>query len=457
MIVKNMETLVNNAKTSELEKARRILTEVVENTIKAGDPRSSVQKWIALDENRLKIADCEVALDKVGKIVIVGGGKAGTAMATTIEQILGDLLSGGIVNIPVGTMPKDYHGKIQFTEVTHPVPNDAGVEGARNMLSLVKSLTEHDLVIFVVSGGGSAIIPLPANGITLSQLQEVTRLLLKSGATIHELNTVRKHLSAVKGGQLARAAYPARIVTLLISDVVGDRIDTIASGPTYWDSSTFADALAVLEKFDLLNKVPVEVLNRLQGGTKWLIEDTPNHGDVCFHNACYQIIMSNIEAIEAAEKTGKANGLNVKVLTTKLKGNARDVGKNLVFIAEKAIEEKEQLPCLFLLGGETTVQVTGDGIGGRNQEIALSAAAGISKLKNTVIVSFSTDGIDGPTDAAGAIVDEFTLSRAKELGLDPEAYLQDNDSYHFFEKLDDLVITGPTGTNIVDCTALLVL
>ena len=457
MIVKNTDSLVKNAQTPELNRARKILVEIVESAIKAGNPTSSIKKWIKLDTDRLKIADCEVDLKQIGKIVVAGGGKAGVVMARAIEDILGDWLSEGIVNIPEGTLPLHYDGKIKFLEVRHPIPSEAGVEGTRNMLSLVQKLGEHDLAIFVISGGGSAIIPFPAEGITLAQLQEVTRLLLKSGATINELNIVRKHLSAVKGGQLAKAAYPAQIVTLLISDVVGDGLDTIASGPTYWDSTTFSDALTVLEKFDLIDKVPVEVLCRLRDGSKWLIPETPNRGDECFRNAYYKIIVSNMEALEAAKKIGISHGLNVKTLTTKLNGNARDVGQNLSYIAREVLKEGKQLPCLLLLGGETTVQVTGKGIGGRNQEIALSSVSTLANLKNVAMVSFSTDGIDGPTDATGAIVDEYSLQRAEELGLDPMSYLVDNDSYHFFEKLGDLVLTGPTGTNIVDCTALLIL
>jgi len=456
MIVRNANNLVENARTSELNRARKILVEVVDSAIKAGNPTSSIKKWITLDTDKLKIADCEVDLNQVGKIVVAGGGKAGVVMARAIEDILSDLLSEGIVNIPEGTMPSAYNGKIKFMEVRHPIPSEAGVESTRNMLSLLQKLGERDLAIFVISGGGSAIIPFPAEGITLAQLQEVTRLLLRSGATINELNVVRKHLSAVKGGQLARAAYPAQIVTLLISDVVGDSLDTIASGPTYWDSTTFSDALAVLEKFNLIDKVPVEVLRRLRDGSNWLIPETPNRGDECFRKACYKIIASNMEALEAAKNIGISHGLNVITLTTKLNGNARDVGQKLSYFVGELIKEGKQLPCLLLLGGETTVQVTGKGIGGRNQEIALSTVSALAELKNVALVSFSTDGIDGPTDAAGAIVDEYSLQRAKELGLDPERYLLDNDSYHFFEKLGDLVLTGPTGTNIVDCTALLI-
>ncbi len=457
MIVSNKDIVINNARTPELSKIRRILMEVADSAISAGNPAVSIRKWVKLNGERLEIANCSIDLEQVGRIVVVGGGKAGVAMAIAIEQILGDRLSEGIVTIPEGMLPEFYTGKIKFIEASHPIPNGSAMEGARGMLSLVKELGAQDLVIFVVSGGGSAIITLPAEGIALTQLQELTLLLLKSGANIQELNTVRKHLSAVKGGQLAREAYPAQIVTLLISDVVGDGLDTIASGPTYWDSTTFSEALAVLEKYKLTDKVSAEVLGRLKDGIKWLIPETPNRGDECFENAYFQIVGSNRDAIEAAEKTARANGLNVKVLTTKLQGEAREVGQNLSYIAEEVRREGKQQPCLFLLGGETTVHVTGKGVGGRNQELALSAVSGLAGLKDVAMISFSTDGIDGPTDASGSIVDGFTLQRAKEMGINPQTYLEDNDAYHFFEKLEDLVLTGPTGTNIVDCTALLVL
>lgn len=457
VIVNNKDIIINNARTPELGKARRILMEIVDSAISAGNPATSIRKWVKLNAERLEIADCNIDLNQVGKIVVIGGGKAGVAMAITIEQILDGRLSEGIINIPEGMLTESYAGKIKFVEASHPIPNDAAMEGARGMLSLVQKLGEQDLVIFVVSGGGSAIIPLPAEGISLAQLQEVTRLLLKSGANIQELNTVRKHLSAVKGGQLARAAHPARTVTLLISDVVGDGLDTISSGPTYWDSTTFSEALAVFEKYELIDKVPAVILCRLKDGIKWLIPETPTRGDECFKNAHFQIIGSNMDAIEAARKTGIAYGLNVKVLTTKLQGEAREVGQNLSYIAEEVLKEGKQRPCLFLLGGETTVHVTGKGVGGRNQELVLSAVSSLAGLKDVAMVSFSTDGIDGPTKASGAIVDGFTLQRAKDLGINHLTYLEDNDSCHFFEKLEDLVLTGPTGTNIVDCTALLVL
>jgi len=314
------------------------------------------------------------------------------------------------------------------------------------------------MVICLISGGGSALMPLPAEGITLSELQEITQLLLKSGATIQEFNAVRKHLSAVKGGQLARAAYPARVVSLIISDVVGDRLDTIASGPTYPDATTYSDVLAVFKKYKLEKKAPPRIITRLINGVKGVIPETPKVGEECFRNAYYKIIASNTDALAAGAEVGRAHGLNVHILTTTMQGEAGEVGEYLSRVAREVYETERpiQRPALLLLGGETTVTVKGEGIGGRNQELVLSAALGIAGLKTTTIASFSTDGIDGPTDAAGAVADGFTIQRAEQLGLDPTSYLENNDSYHFFKELGDLLITGPTGTNVMDVTALIV-
>ncbi|HAZ31294.1 MAG TPA: glycerate kinase [Dehalococcoidia bacterium] len=392
------------------------------------------------------------------KVVVIGGGKAGVAMAMTLEQGLGERLTQGIVNIPRGTMPEIPPAKIELVEASHPIPDECGMEGARRMLELVSGLGRHDLVICLISGGGSALMALPAEGITLGELQEVTRLLLRSGAAIHELNAVRKHLSAIKGGQLARAASPAQTVSLIISDVVGDRLDTIASGPTYPDSTTYSDALAVLEKYELKEKVPPGTLAHLANGARGAIPETPKAGEECFRTAYYRIIASNAGALAAAEEVGRAHGFNVHILTTTMQGEARQVGEYLSGVAREVCETGRPIPrpALLLLGGETTVSVKGDGIGGRNQELVLSAAPGIAGLDTVAIVSFSTDGVDGPTDAAGAVADGFTIRRAEQLGLDPVLYLQNNDSYSFFKQLGDLLVTGPTGTNVMDVVGLIV-
>jgi glycerate-2-kinase len=332
------------------------------------------------------------------------------------------------------------------------------VRGAEEMMDLVSDLGHQDLVLCLLSGGGSALITLPAEGISLEELREMTQLLLRSGAAIQEVNAVRKHLSRVKGGQLAKAAYPARVITLLVSDVVGDRLDTIASGPTYPDSTTFSDALAVIERYGLTGKAPKNVLERLKLGAKGKLSETPKPGEKYFQNTLHEIVASNADAVKAAAEVGKSHGLNVSILTTTMQGEAREVGSYLAATAKDVVEtSKLPRPALLISGGETTVTVKGEGVGGRNQELVLSAAIGISGLKSVTIASFSTDGIDGPTDAAGAIADGFTLERAERLKLDPATYLGRNDSYSFFKELGDLLVTGPTGTNVMDVACVLLI
>ncbi len=446
-----MGDFIQNCQTPELRKTREFLIKLINSVIESVEPSSAMRNWAKIEAEKLGIEDYE-------KAVVVGGGKACAAMAIALEQILGDRLTAGIVNISKGTMPKTSPRKVEFVEASHPIPDKLGMEGSRRMLDLVSGLGQQDLVICLISGGGSALMPLPAEGVTLSELQEVTLLLLKSGATIQEVNVVRKHLSAVKGGQLARAAYPARVVSLIISDVVGDRLDSIASGPTYPDITTYSDALSVLEKYKLQKRVPPRIMTHLINGVKGVIPETPKVGEECFQNAYYKIIASNTDALAAGAKVGRAHSLNVHILTTTMQGEAREVGEYLSRVAREVYENERPIPkpALLLLGGETTVTVKGEGSGGRNQELVLSTALGIAGLNTTTIMSFSTDGVDGPTDAAGAVADGFTIQRAEQLGLDPSCYLENNDSYHFFQELGDLVITGATGTNVMDVTALIV-
>lgn len=444
-------TLLQNCQTPELRKTREILIKLINSAIESVEPSSAIRKWVETEGKKLGIEDYE-------RVVVVGGGKASAAMAIALEQTLGERLTGGTVNILKGTMPRTPPQKVKLVEASHPIPDEPGMEGSRRMLDLVSGLGQQTLVICVISGGGSALMPLPAEGVTLGELQEITQLLLKSGATIQELNAVRKHLSAIKGGQLARAAYPARVISLIISDVVGDRLDTIASGPTYPDATTYSEVLSVLKKYGLEEKAPPGIITRLINGAKGVIPETAKAGEECFRNAYYKIIAGNSDALAAGAEVGRAHGLNVHILTTTMQGEAREVGEYLSGVAREVYETGRPVPkpALLLLGGETTVTVKGEGIGGRNQELVLSAALGIAGLKTTTIASFSTDGIDGPTDAAGAIADGFTIQRAEQLGLDPLSYLENNDSYHFFKELGDLLITGPTGTNVMDVTALMV-
>jgi len=459
MLVKNERELLENAKTSELRRARGILVEIVNKAIVSADPSSAMRRRLKLGGEHLMVGTHEFELSEVGKIIVVGGGKASGNMAEVLEEIFGDRVTGGVVNVSEGMASKYHTRKIDLVEAGHPLPTDAGVRGAERMIDLVSGLGPRDLVICLLSGGGSALVTLPTDGISLDEMRETTQLLLKSGASIQEVNAVRKHLSKIKGGQLAKAAHPARVITLLISDVVGDRLDTIASGPTYPDPKTFSDALAVIEKYGIVEKVPRNILKRLKLGVGGKVSETPKPGEKYFLNTIHEIIASNANAVKAAAEVGKSRGFNVSMLTATMQGEAREVGAHLAAIAKDVIEAGKPVsrPALLISGGETTVTVKGGGLGGRNQELALSAAIGISGLENVAVASFSTDGIDGPTDAAGAVADGFTIERAEHLGLDPAAYLERNDSYSFFKELGDLLVTGPTGTNVMDVTCLILI
>jgi len=327
------------------------------------------------------------------------------------------------------------------------------------MLELVSQAEEKDLVICLLSGGGSSLMPQPCKGVSLRDKRKVTDALLKSGATINEINTVRKHISAIKGGWLAKRAYPATVVNLILSDVVGDPLDSIASGPTVPDPTTFQDAIEVLKRYGLWTKVPVSVRKALLDGEKGLTPETPKAGDEVFRRVHNVVVGNTLTATSAAHGSFKKAGLNASLLTSFLEGQARDVGTVLASVAKEVIKSGNPVPkpAGVVAGGETTVTVVGKGKGGRNQEIALGAALKIGGLDGVVVASMSTDGVDGPTDAAGALVDGKTMIRARRLGLDSRAFLAENDSYTFFSRLGDLLFTGPTGTNVCDVSVIVVL
>jgi glycerate 2-kinase len=459
MPVRNERQLLENAKTIELLRARGILIEILDRAIASVEPSIAMRRRLRLEQERLMVGSKEFGLSEVGKIVVVGGGKASGRMAEVLEEILEDRITEGMVNVAGGTASKHRLRIIKLIEAGHPIPTEASVRGAEDMMNLVAGLGPQDIVICLLSGGGSALITLPAEGISLEDLRDTTQLLLKSGASIHEVNAVRKHLSRIKGGQLAKAAYPAKVITLLISDVVGDRLDTIASGPTYPDSTTYSDALAVIAKYGLTEKVPKNVLKHLKSGVEGKVAETPKPGEKYFLNTHHEIIARNADAVEAAAEVGKSHDLNVSILTTAMQGEAREVGAHFAATAKKVagISKPVSRPALLISGGETTVTVKGEGTGGRNQELVLAAATEISGLENVAIAAFSTDGIDGPTDAAGAIADSFTVERAKHLELDSLDYLNRNDSYSFFKELRDLLLTGPTRTNVADIVCLVLL
>ncbi|HET8577772.1 MAG TPA: DUF4147 domain-containing protein [Methylomirabilota bacterium] len=418
---------------------------IFDAALAAGDVRPLVAR--ALDSVRPPERD---------RLIVVGAGKASGAMAAAVEAAWGDRVTRGLVAVKDGYVAPT--ARIRLVEAGHPVPDERGAAAARGIRALVETAAADDLVLVLVSGGGSALTPAPAPPISLGDKQAMTRLLLEAGANINQLNAVRKHCSLLKGGQLARAAAPARVHALLLSDVIGDPLDVIASGPTAPDASTFGEALTILERLGVRDRAPATVIERLEAGARGRIPETPKPDDPLFARVTNVVIGNNRLVVDAAQRKAAELGFSTHVLTRSLEGEARDVAERFVELARAIHAGKGpvQAPACVIAGGETTVTVRGRGRGGRCQEFALAAALGMDGLEDVVILAAGTDGTDGPTAAAGAIADGVSAPRARERGQDPAARLTDNDSYRVFAALDDLVVTGPTNTNLLDLYLLLV-
>ena len=455
--IENEKQLIKNGETQPDRKARELALECLKVALNAVDPKQIIASKLLLKNSILTVNKHSFDLKKIGNIYVLGGGKASGSMAEALEQILGKRITNGHVNIPRDT--KNKTNIIKLHEASHPFPDESGVKGTRRMLAIAEQAEKDDLIICLVSGGGSSLMPLPRGDISVNDKRELTNALLKCGATINEINTVRKHISDFKGGWLAKKAYPATILNLILSDVVGDPLDFIASGPTVPDSTTFSDAVMVLKKYGLWNKAPGTIRKVLSDGEKGTIPETPKATDEAFKKVHNVVVGNNRSASFAARDQLKSSGLNTLLLTTTLEGEARHIGVMLASISrEIAVSgNPTQKPAGVIAGGETTVTVTGKGKGGRNQELALAAALKLKETNGVVVASLSTDGVDGPTDAAGAIVDGKTLVRAEKTGIHPEKYLAENDSYNFFSKVGDLIFTGPTGTNVNDISLIIVL
>ncbi|RPI34908.1 MAG: glycerate kinase [Nitrospiraceae bacterium] len=386
------------------------------------------------------------------RLIVTGFGKAAITMGKAAEDSLYDIITEGILITKHGHRKKNLlFRKLKVFEAGHPIPDENGLTGTGEVIRLMHAADENTLVLCLISGGGSALLVSPYEGITLADKQNITDLLLKAGAIINELNTLRKHISKVKGGRLAEIAHPANVISLIISDVIGDRLDVIASGPTSPDDTTFQDALRVIEKYELMDQTPPPVLTVLRKGADGLIPETPKEGSYIFDRVENMIIGNNKKALEAAKAKADSFGLDAEIISAEMTGEAREVGK---WLAQKAIKIKNsgglKRSCCLISGGETTVTVKGNGLGGRNMELALAFAMEIDGIDGITLLSAGTDGTDGPTDAAGAILDGKTIEKGRRLGLDPQEYLNNNDSYHFFERINDLLLTGPTGTNVMD-------
>lgn len=439
----------------DIQKLRDDAVRIFHKGLEAVEPAAAVKRYCKLENDIFTIGTTAYDLSAIKDIYITGTGKASAPMAAAIEDILGDRVTTGIVNVKYEHVADVK--RVKLIEAGHPVPDENGRQGAREMVDLVQKATEDDLVLCLMSGGGSALLPLPAEGLTLKDKQDTTNVLLACGATIHEINAIRKHLSGVKGGQLARAAYPARIASLMLSDVIGDDLDVIGSGPTVPDSSTYQDCMDLFKKYDITNKLPEKVVNHIRTGIAGRIPETPKADDPVFQKTQNLVIGSNIDAILSAKREAEILGYKTLVLSSMIEGETKEVALVHGAMAREVLKTGNPLspPACILSGGETTVTLKGSGLGGRNQEFALAAAMDIAGQGNIVILSGGTDGNDGPTDAAGAIADAETLNRAAAMNLSPQAYLDNNDSYHFFDKLGDLLKTGPTNTNVMDVRIIL--
>ena len=424
---------------------------IINKALEAVNPYGCTMNVLALAGERLKINESRLNLNEFKHIYLIGTGKAVLPMASGVVDVLQRRISAGflITKHANDEIQNKLGDTIQVRLGSHPVPSQKSVDSTKELVRFLEGMDEQNLVICLISGGGSALMSLPYEGISLADMQEVSRQLLLSGASINEMNAVRKHLDRVKGGGLARMVFPAKLVTLVLSDVLGDPLDVIASGPTVADPTTYADALAFLDKYHLMEEAPAGVLDHLKAGKQGELPETVKDGEACLQDTATYIIGSLPIAAKAALAGAHACGYSAEILTTKLEGEASRVGQEMAGRLKK-MAEREAGPACLIAGGETTVTVRGQGKGGRNQETALSAALALQGLQDCLFVSLATDGEDGPTDAAGAFVDGSIIAEGEKLGLDASDYLARNDAYTYLEKTGNLIKIGPTGTNVND-------
>jgi glycerate 2-kinase len=435
---------------AELSGLRRAARQILDAAIAAGDASRLTRQALAREGSRLRVGNRLFDLARVRRVVVVGAGKASATMAESAEAVLDGVPLGGLVAVKESHDPGPRH--IRVVESGHPIPDARGEAAGEELLRLARDAGPADLVLCLISGGGSALAPSPVSGVTLAEKQAVTRLLLECGATINELNAVRKHLSRLKGGHLARAAYPAPVLALLLSDVIGDPLDVIASGPTAPDPTTYDDALAVLDRFGLRARMPTAVRAHLEAGARGEVAETPKPGDPALAGVTNVIVGNNGLVVEAAVAEARRLGFAPCLLTRRIQGEAREVARVFAAVLDEIARSGSPVgrPACLIAGGETTVTVRGRGTGGRCQEFALALVAELAAMRDVVVLAAGTDGSDGPTDAAGAIVDPTAFERARGEGLDARRALAENDSHPFFAALGDLVVTGPTGSNLMD-------
>jgi len=432
------------------------VTRILAAALDAVEPAAAVKRHMRRDGDWLFVGNPEQRyyLPNFRRVLVIGFGKASLPMMYASDNIFGDFITESLIVLK----GNDKH-TASFTSLvaSHPVPDESNLRAGQRILDLLQKTAANDLVLFLISGGGSALLSAPSASIQLDDLQTLTRSLLSCGASIQEINTIRKHLSRVKGGQLARLAYPAQIIALILSDVVGDSLNVIASGPTVPDPTTYNDALSVLSKYGLVTQTPSAIIQHIQSGVRGYIAETPIQGDPIFNHVQNFIIGNNLQAAQAAVDKAKSEGFNTLLQTISLDGEAQLAGKMLANRLKNSAVTGDPVrrPGFIIAGGETTVTLTQpSGLGGRNQELALAAVRGLAGLPDVALISLATDGNDGPTDAAGAVVTGDTLNRAKQSGLSPEEFLARHDAYNFFNPLGDLLKPGLTQTNVNDLTLL---
>jgi glycerate 2-kinase len=439
-----------------LKQQRQNARVIFEAGLKAADPMVLIPRHLRVNGQILYAGQAVYDLTTYKNLYVIGAGKATAKMALAVEELLGERITGGAVIVKRGhTVPLR---KLEIMEAGHPIPNQAGVDATETIVALLRRTLETDLILCLISGGASALLACPSVGLSLQDKQQTTQTLLHCGAPIQEINAIRKHISKVKGGRLAELAYPATVVSLLLSDVIGDSVDIIGSGPTAPDPSTFADCLPVIERYGVGEIIPGAVRRILQKGVAGEAAETPKSDNPVFAKVQNLIVGNNQSALRGAKERAQALGYQTLILSSSVEGEAKKVAIDLAAIAKDILTGRGRVhrPACIISGGETTVTIDSDGVGGRNQELALAAAVEINGMEGVVALSGGTDGTDGPTDAAGAIVDGTTLERARDKGLDARDYLRRHDSYPLLRTVGDLLVTGPTLTNVMDLQLVLV-
>jgi glycerate-2-kinase len=434
--------------------SRKTATEIFLSAVESVKPDKLMSRFVSVNKNILQIENHSIDLNAVKNIYVVGAGKASAMMALALEKILDSRITEGHIVTKYGHSIPLKH--IQITEAGHPVPDENGLNGTEKVLSVVNSAEKDDLIICLISGGGSALLPDVPEGCTLDDLKKLNTALLKCGADIKQMNCIRKHLSKVKGGMLAKTAYPARVISLILSDVIGDPLDVIASGPTAPDPSTFDEAVSIIEKFRIEKEIPDKILKILQEGKNRKRPETLKENDEALLRTSNLIIGSNKLALKIAKEKAESFGYECRIITSALEGDVNDVAGYILGLIRETKDKYGNKKLCLLLAGEPTVKVTGKGLGGRNQHLALMMSMILRDMPEVTFLSGGTDGSDGPTDAAGAVIDHMTISSAASLNLDIAMFIENNDSYNFFRQEGGLIITGPTQTNVMDLIIALI-